>query len=142
MANYIAYLHKDRKSEFGVSFPDFPGCVTAGKTQEEALHRASEALTFHINGMAEDGEAIPKPSTIEDIEHDPARKNAIAFLVSANLEKTKRINITARESQIEKIDRLAARAGLNRSAYMVRAAIEPEIGTHAPKVMTARNEGE
>ena len=29
---YIAYLHKDRKSDFGVSFPDFPGCITAGKT--------------------------------------------------------------------------------------------------------------
>jgi hypothetical protein len=29
---YIAYLHKDRKSDYGVSFPDFPGCITAGKT--------------------------------------------------------------------------------------------------------------
>jgi predicted RNase H-like HicB family nuclease len=26
---YIAYLHKEKKSDFGVSFPDFPGCVTA-----------------------------------------------------------------------------------------------------------------
>jgi len=33
---YIAYLHKDRKSDLGVSFPDFPMCVTAGKTLEEA----------------------------------------------------------------------------------------------------------
>jgi predicted RNase H-like HicB family nuclease len=30
--DYIAYLHKDRDSDFGVSFPDFPGCITAGKT--------------------------------------------------------------------------------------------------------------
>jgi hypothetical protein len=29
---YIAYLHKDRDSDCGVSFPDFPGCITAGKT--------------------------------------------------------------------------------------------------------------
>lgn len=33
--DYIAYLHKDGSSDFGVSFPDFPGCVTAGKTLEK-----------------------------------------------------------------------------------------------------------
>src|SRR5689334_6632615 len=34
--HYIAYLHKTRRSDYGVSFPDFPGCITAGKTLEEA----------------------------------------------------------------------------------------------------------
>jgi predicted RNase H-like HicB family nuclease len=42
-----------------VSFPDFPGCVTAGRTSEEARRRAAEALSFHIAGMVEDGEKIP-----------------------------------------------------------------------------------
>jgi predicted RNase H-like HicB family nuclease len=56
---YIAYLHKDSKSDFGASFPDFPGCVTAGNTLEEARRMAAEALALHIEGMAEDGEAIP-----------------------------------------------------------------------------------
>jgi hypothetical protein len=42
--DYIAYRHKDRKSDFGVSFPDFPGCITAGRTLEEARRRAAEAL--------------------------------------------------------------------------------------------------
>jgi predicted RNase H-like HicB family nuclease len=32
MAEYIALIHKDAGSDFGVSFPDFPGCVTAGST--------------------------------------------------------------------------------------------------------------
>jgi uncharacterized protein (DUF1778 family) len=51
-------------------------------------------------------------------------KNAVAFLVSAEApEKTVRINITARESQIETIDRLARKAGMTRSAYMVQSAI-------------------
>jgi predicted RNase H-like HicB family nuclease len=104
---YIAYLHKDRKSDFGVSFPDFPGCVTAGKTLEEARRMAAEALVFHISGMAEDGEAIPEPSTIDDVADDPAMKGAVAFLVRVDLEKTVRVNITARESQIEAIDRIA-----------------------------------
>jgi predicted RNase H-like HicB family nuclease len=78
---YIAYLHKDSDSDFGVSFPDFPGCTTAGKTLEEARRLAPEALAFHIEGMREDGDAIPKPSTLDELAHDPNRKNAVAFLV-------------------------------------------------------------
>jgi predicted RNase H-like HicB family nuclease len=84
---YIAYLHKKRKSDFGVSFPDFPGCVTAGKTLEEARCMAAKALALHIQGMAEDGETIPKPSTIDDVADDPALTGAVAFLVSVGLEK-------------------------------------------------------
>lgn len=121
---YIAYLHKDKKSDFGVSFPDFPGCITAGKTLEEARSMAGEALLLHIRGMLEDGEAVPEPSTIDDIAKDPALKNAVAFLVNANIEKTVRINITARESQIKRIDQLARRAGMSRSAYMVQSSVE------------------
>ncbi len=41
---YIAYLHKDKKSDYGVSFPDFPGCITAGTSLEEARRMAAEAL--------------------------------------------------------------------------------------------------
>ena len=32
--DYIAYLHKEKASDFGVSFPDFPGCITAGVRPE------------------------------------------------------------------------------------------------------------
>ena len=45
---YIAYLHKDRDSDYGVSFPDFPGCITAGRTLDEASRLAGEALALHI----------------------------------------------------------------------------------------------
>ena len=122
--NYIAYLHKDRTSDYGVSFPDFPGCITAGKTLDEAHRMAGEALLFHMQGMIEDGEVIPEPSTLDSLKDDPAMQGAIAFLVSVEVpEKTVRVNITARESQMEQIDRLAAKAGLTRSAYMVRASV-------------------
>ena len=53
MAAYIVLLRKEDTSDFGVDFPDIPGCVTAGSTLEEARHMAVEALTFHIEGMAE-----------------------------------------------------------------------------------------
>ncbi|MBM3536374.1 MAG: hypothetical protein FJX55_00890 [Alphaproteobacteria bacterium] len=48
---YIALIHKERKNDFGVSFPDFPGCVTAGSTLQEAADMAAEALELHIEGM-------------------------------------------------------------------------------------------
>jgi len=58
------------------------------KTLEEARRMAAEALVLHITGMAEDGEAIPEPSTIDDVADDPAMKGAVAFLVSVDPEKT------------------------------------------------------
>jgi predicted RNase H-like HicB family nuclease len=123
--NYIAFLHKDRKSDYGVSFPDFPGCITAGKTFEEAHRNAVDALTLHIEGMMEDGDAIPKPSTLDGLEKDPARSGATLFLVDIPAdEKTVRVNITARQSQIDTIDRLAEAAGMTRSAYLVRSAMK------------------
>ena len=121
---YIAYLHKDRKSDYGVSFPDFPGCITAGSTLDEARRMAAEALSLQIAGMREDGEKLPEPSTLDDLRDDPAMKGAVAFLVQASEpEKTVRFNITARENQLLEIDSLARAAKLTRSAYMVRSSL-------------------
>ena len=121
---YIAYLHKDKKSDFGVSFPDFPGCVTAGSTLEEARRLAGEALAMHVAGMREDGEAVPKPSTLDDLRSDPAMKGAVAFLTELREpEKVVRINITVRKSQIAEIDRRARAKGLTRSSYIVQSAL-------------------
>lgn len=123
--HYIAYLHKTRKSDYGVSFPDFPGCITAGRTLEEARRMAAEALTLHVEGLLEDGETLPEPSTLDGLVRDPALKDAVAFLVPLddNAGKAVRINITARQKQIEEIDRRAQAAGLSRSAYIVQAAL-------------------
>lgn len=123
--DYIAFLHKDRHSDFGVSFPDFPGCVTAGKTLEDARRMATEALALHISGMIEDGEPIPEPSSLDTLANDPEMTGAVAVLISIEpvRERTVRINITARESQVEAIDRLAEKQGMTCSAYMVRRSV-------------------
>jgi predicted RNase H-like HicB family nuclease len=125
---YIAYLHKNRDSDYGVSFPDFPGCITAGRTLDEASRMAAEALALHIEGMIEDGDAVPEPSRVDDVAADAAKRGAIAFLVNVDApDATVRVNITARESQIARIDALAEAAGLTRSGYIVRAAIGAAI---------------
>jgi predicted RNase H-like HicB family nuclease len=128
--DYIAYLHKNKGSDFGVSFPDFPGCITAGKTLDEAHRMAAEALGLHIAGMVEDGDKIPAPSMLDSLADDPAMKNAVAFLVHVDpeTERTVRVNITAREKQLEEIDRLAKEAGMTRSAYMVQSALHRYSG--------------
>jgi len=140
--DYIAYLHQDGKSDFGVSFPDFPGAVTAGKTLQEAARLAKEVLAFHIKGMIEDGEPIPAPSTIDDIQKDPARKNAIVFLVpyTKNADKTLRLNITARQSHIFKIDELAKEAGMNRSTFLIQSALQARVvpAMNVPRANTKR----
>jgi predicted RNase H-like HicB family nuclease len=145
MADYIAYLHKDKHSDYGVSFPDFPGAVTAGRTLQEAKKLAVEALALHIHGMIEDGEPIPEPSTLDDLQNDPALKNAVAFLVSAQpSDKTVRFNVTAREAQLIEITKRAMEAGLNRSSYMVQAALYGRVSSRplTRRKPRARSEGE
>ena len=60
--DYIAIIHKEPDSDFGVSFPDFPGCVSAGETLEEAVLGAQEALSGHVALMIADGDELPKPT--------------------------------------------------------------------------------
>jgi predicted RNase H-like HicB family nuclease len=121
---YIAYLHKEKKSDYGVSFPDFPGCITAGKTLEEARQNAVEALTLHIEGMLEDGEEIPEASCLDNLSRDPVLRDAVAFLVDVHVsDKVERFNITARKSQMKEIDRLAKQQRMTRSAFMVASAL-------------------
>ncbi len=43
--------------------PDVPGCITTGRTVEEVLANMREALEFHREGLQEDGEELPLPST-------------------------------------------------------------------------------
>jgi predicted RNase H-like HicB family nuclease len=141
--DYIAYLHKDRDSDFGVSFPDFPGCVTAGRTLEEARRMAAEALALHVVGMIEDGELVPEPSNLDALENDPNMRGAVAVLVSVEpaAEKTVRINITARKSQLDAIDRLAGNAGMTRSAYIVQSALNRFASRAKPRKRPTASRG-
>jgi len=81
MAQYIATVHKDQDSDYGVQFYDFPGCITAGKTIEESQTMANEALIGHLTLMIEDGDTIPAPSSLEIVLTDADHKDATAFLV-------------------------------------------------------------
>ena len=53
-----------------VEFPDLPGCLTCGDTIEEAIQRAKEAMGLYLYGMEIDGDEIPNPTPIKNIEYD------------------------------------------------------------------------
>jgi predicted RNase H-like HicB family nuclease len=127
MPNYIAVVYKEPASDYGVSFPDFPGCITAGKTIDEAKDLAYEALLLHWEGLREDGEPLPAPTNLEDIVDDPENADAMAFLVVSVPDaqgKAKRINITIPEETLRRVDSAAKRRGLSRSSFLTRAAQE------------------
>lgn len=127
MANYIALIHKESNSDFGVSFPDFPGCVTAGKTIDEAKDMAQEALSGHIKIMTEFKEKIPEPSNLDKIVSSPDSSDVVAFfIVTIKDKKSKkvRVNITMPEEDLNQIDTFAKQHGMTRSAFLLKAAQE------------------
>lgn len=65
---YPAVLTYEDGYEIAVTFPDLPGCATSGETDNEALMMAKEALGLHLWGMENDGDELPAPSSIRDIE--------------------------------------------------------------------------
>ena len=109
MTAYIALIRKDLDSDYGVDFPDFPGCITVGSTMDEARRMAPEALELHIEGMLEDGTAIPEPSSLDAIMADPFHHEAVAFLVdvAARPARAIRLNIVLPEDLVEALDRRA-----------------------------------
>jgi predicted RNase H-like HicB family nuclease len=125
MRQYIGLIHKEAESDFGVSFPDFPGIATAGTTLDDARAMAEEALAFHIEGLVADGEAIPEPSRLEDIMADPENRDGVAILVAVKTEarsKAVRVNVTLPEDVLQQIDRYAEAHGYTRSGFLTQAA--------------------
>ena len=52
--NYSAYV------------PDLPGCVAAGPTVEAVEAEIRDAIRFHIDGLKEDGQSVPPPTSLAE----------------------------------------------------------------------------
>ena len=48
---------------FSAYSPDLPGCVSTGATRHECESNMREAIEFHLDGLREEGEAVPQPAT-------------------------------------------------------------------------------
>ena len=125
---YVSFIHKDRDSDYGISFPDFPGCVSVGDTIDDAVRHGCEALAFHVEGLLDDGEAIPVPRPIEAIKADPEladwRRGADIVLIPLLRDRgsSQRVNISLDRGLLEAIDDEAKRRQMTRSAFLASAA--------------------
>jgi len=63
MKRYAIVIEK-APSTYAAYVPDLPGCVATGKTIAETEQLVQEAIMLHLAGMAEDGCAIPEPSSV------------------------------------------------------------------------------
>jgi predicted RNase H-like HicB family nuclease len=116
---YPAVIDKDADSDFGVVFPDFPGCVSAGGSLDEAVLGAHEALAGHVALMVADGDPLPEPAALEAVAAERAASTVAITLVPVTLPgKMQRVNITIDEGLLEQIDAVAD----NRSRFLAEAA--------------------
>lgn len=128
---YLALVHKDEGSAWGLTFPDLPGCFSAADEENDIMPNAMEALELY----AEDLDALPAPRGIVALSRDKdvafelsqgAYLIAIPFI--RNTQRTTRVNITLPKGLLDAIDEEAARRKLTRSALMAQAAEREVLG--------------
>jgi predicted RNase H-like HicB family nuclease len=84
---YLVVFAKCNGSNFSGHAPDVPGCVSTGDTLGEMTTQMREALEFHLEGMAEDGETAPEALTTK-IEFQPTDFEDVEYFVVEKLDVT------------------------------------------------------
>jgi predicted RNase H-like HicB family nuclease len=120
---YPAVLERGPKGAFGAWFPDFPGCVAGGRSQEQTIERAENALAQAVDGLFEHGRRLPPPTTIERIVLPKGCDFLAYFIVGVDPpDPSERVNVYLPKSLIGQIDRRAAELGMSRSSFFGLAA--------------------
>jgi predicted RNase H-like HicB family nuclease len=114
---------------FGVTFPDLEGCVSWGETQDDAVANARDALSLHLEGMAEEGLEIPTPSDLTAIAkvitalHFAGKPPVLYVGIEVEgPDAAERVNVYLPRNLLERIDRFSKASGLNRSGFFGLAA--------------------
>lgn len=124
---YVAFVHKDPDSAYGISFPDFPGCISAGDTMDEVIANGTDALSFHVRGMDADGDIIPSPRSLQDIIQDAdfaedlVGASFVMVPLVRDLGSTTRINVSLDLGLLKAIDDEARSRKQTRSAFIASA---------------------
>jgi predicted RNase H-like HicB family nuclease len=120
---YPAVMERGHKGTFGAWFPDFPGSVAGGRSQEETIERAENALARAVDGLAEHGRPLPEPTPIERIVLPKGCDLMAYFMVGIDPpDPSERVNVYLPKSLIGKIDKRAAELGMSRSSFFGLAA--------------------
>ena len=127
MADYIAFIHKDRTPGYLVTFPDLPGLAITARTLDGVWREAELGLAIHLRAMVEHDEAVPAPSTIDMLARADGYKDAVAVVaihVSDIAAPTVCVNIVLSEAMLRRIDERAAADGCTRAGFLVQAALK------------------
>lgn len=134
MTAYIAFLHPPEDgSAWGVTFPDVPGCVSAGDSFEAAAEAAREALSGHLTLLRADGDPLPVSRSWQVLEKDAEAmeeaRGAHVHLVTPRLiaGERVRVNITIDKGLLRLTDEAADARGLSRSA-LIESALAAMVG--------------
>jgi predicted RNase H-like HicB family nuclease len=128
----VALIHKGSEG-YGISFPDFPGCISGGDTLDQTLVSGTEALNAHIGWMLEEGDAIPEPRAVDTLQADPEYAvdfdGALVAVVAAFVpgKRAQRVNVTMDGDLLELIDDAARTFPGGRSGFLAQAAKEKLI---------------
>ncbi len=124
MARYTALID-GTAGAYGVVFPDLPGCTAMGKTMDDALSNACEALRDWASVTEEGGGKVPRPRNLETLRRDPDVKRALADgagLATVPLVretgKPVKANLSIDSGVLAAMDEEAARRSLTRSAFV------------------------
>jgi predicted RNase H-like HicB family nuclease len=120
---YPAVLERGPKGTFGAWFPDFPGCVAGGKSQEETIEKAENALAQAVDGLYEHDRPLPQPTPIERIVLPKGCDHLAYFIMGVDPpDPSERVNVYLPKSLIGQVDRRAAELGVSRSSFFGLAA--------------------
>jgi predicted RNase H-like HicB family nuclease len=115
---YPAVLERGAKGTFGAWFPDFPGCVAAGKSQEEAIEKAENKLAQVVDALIEQDRALPSPTPFGRIVLPKGCDLLAYFIVGVDPpDPYERVNVYLPKSLIGRVDRRAAELGMSRSSF-------------------------
>lgn len=123
---FLVVLHTEPdRTDYGVTVPDLPGCVSAGDTLEQALANAGEAILGHLEVMVEDGKPVPEPNSVVPSLGPGQMIGAVKINLAelATLRETVRLNISMARRTLERIDEAAKLAGTTRSGFLTMAAL-------------------
>jgi predicted RNase H-like HicB family nuclease len=125
---YPAVLEKGPKGTFGAWFPDFPDCVAAGRSQEEAIEKAESVLARAVAALFEQEAALPESTSFEAITLPKGCRFVAFFAVGVEPpDPSERVNIYLPKSLIARADKRAAELGMSRSSFF-GLAISAMIG--------------
>jgi predicted RNase H-like HicB family nuclease len=130
---YPAVLERGARGTFGAWFPDFPGCVAGGKSQDETIEKAENTLAQAVDALAEQGRSLPKPTPIERIVLPRSSDLVAYFIVGVDPpDPSERVNVYLPKSLIGRVDRRAAELGMSRSSFFGLAATNALSGFTGP----------